>query len=341
MSDSKDFSVMVESFFTEYLIKERGASNHTIRSYRDTFVQFIEYMAEQKQIKPDKILLSHVDKNQVVSFLDWLENERNVSVTTRNQRRAAFCSFFKYLMYEDPIHMSQWKKAMSVSAKRGDGKSLSYLTVDGIKALFEQVDIGTRSGNRDLTLLSVLYNTGARVSELTSLTPQSLRMVKPYVIKLYGKGSKQRIVPVDEDTVKLLEQYMADYHLNQSGMESHPLFFNSWGEALTTPGVTYIIQKYASMTRALHPDLIPKTISPHVFRHSRAMHLLQAGVNLVYIRDLLGHVSVQTTEIYARADSKLKREALEKAYVDMGVKEPEVKSWDKNQKLKSFLKGLA
>lgn len=341
MSESKDFSVMVESFFTEYLIKERGASPHTIRSYRDTFVLFIEYMTEQRGIKPDKLSLSHIDRNQMVSFLDWLENKKGSSVTTRNQRRAAFCSFLKYLMYEDPIHLSQWKQVLSVKSKKGEGKALSYLTIDGIKALFEQVDVGTRSGRRDLTLLSVLYNTGARVSEIISLTPLSVRTERPYVIKLYGKGAKQRIVPIDDETTYLLKKYMEENRLNERGSESHPLFFNTWGEPLTAPGITYIIQKYASMARILHPELIPKTMSPHVFRHSRAMHLLQAGVNLVYIRDLLGHVSVQTTEIYARADSKLKREALEKAYVDMGVKEPEVKSWDKNQKLKDFLKSLS
>ena len=340
MNKHKDFAAMVESFFTEYLVKERGASHHTIRSYRDTFVQFIEYMAEQMKIKPDKILLSHIDKSRMTSFLNWLENERGASVSTRNQRRAAFCSFFKYLMYEDPIHMSQWKLAMSIKSKKGDGKALSYLTIDGIKALFEQVDIETRIGRRDLTLLSVLYNTGARVSEIISLTPLSVRTEKPYIVRLYGKGSKHRIVPVDDETIGLLKKYMEENCLNERGSESRPLFFNTWGEPLTAPGITYIVQKYASMARMLHPELIPEKISPHVFRHSRAMHLLQAGVNLVYIRDLLGHVSVQTTEIYARADSKLKREALEKAYVDIGVKEPEVKSWDRNQNLKDFLKNL-
>ncbi len=241
MSKSKDFSAMVESFFTGYLIKERGASPHTIRSYRDTFVLFIEYMTGQRSIRPDKILLSHIDRNQMISFLDWLENERGASVATRNQRRAAFCSFLKYLMYEDPIHLSQWKLAMSVKYKKGEGKTISYLTIDGIKVLLEQIDVEIRYGRRDMTLLSVLYNTGARVSEIISLTPLSVRTEKPYVIKLYGKGAKQRIVPIDDETTSLLKKYMEENHLNERGSESHPLFFNTWGEALTAPGITYIV----------------------------------------------------------------------------------------------------
>lgn len=209
-----------------------------------------------------------------------------------------------------------------------------------MKCLLEQIDTHTPTGRRNLAMLSLLYNTAARVQELINLTPSSIRRSKPYVIELFGKGSKKRLVPLDEDIMRLLETYMEENKLNLSGREHHPLFYNAWDGRLTDPGVTYIIKKYAVMARMLHPELIPERISPHVFRHTRAMHLLQAGVNLVYIRDILGHVSIQTTEVYARADSKLKREALEKAYMDIGITEPKVKSWEKNPKLKEFLKSL-
>lgn len=341
MKTYKDFSQVLESFFMDYLIKERGISGNTIRSYRDTFVKFIDYMSQVHHTSPDKIKLESLTKDMVSSFLDWLESSNNASISTRNQRYAALRSFFKYMMYEDPMHLAQWKLAASMKNKKCTSNTMSYLSTEGISLLLKQVNTSIPEGRRDFTLLSLLYNTGARVSELTALTPSSIRLTKPYVVELYGKGSKKRIVPIDENVMELAKQYMEEKHLLGPGKSHYPLFHNVWGERLTTPGISYIIRKYAASARAISPELIPERISPHVFRHSRAMHLLQAGVNLVYIRDILGHVSIQTTEIYARADSKYKREALEKAYLDVGVIEPEVKSWEKDEKLKAFLKGLA
>ena len=245
------------------------------------------------------------------------------------------------MMYEDPVHLSHWKSICSVRIKREVRNSVKYLTVDGVKAVFEQIDTNTREGRRNLTLLSLMYNLGARVQEMIDLTPSSIRASKPYVIELFGKGAKKRLVPVDDNMMNLLGNYMKEYGLDRPGMDHHPLFFNSWRAKLSNPGITYILHKYASMARIAHPDMVPSMPTPHTFRHSRAMHLLQAGVNLVYIRDLLGHVSIQTTEIYARADSKLKREAIENAYRDLGITEPDVKSWEKDPKLKAFLKSLA
>ena len=192
-----------------------------------------------------------------------------------------------------------------------------------------------------MALLSLLYSSGARVQELISLTPSSIRFYKPYLIELYGKGNKRRLIPLDEKQISILQSYIIDFGLDRPEMEKHPLFHNCRGEKLTNPGVTYILLKYAAMARIAHPDLIPIKISPHTLRHSKAMHLLQAGVNLVYIRDILGHVSIQTTEIYARADSKSKREALEKAYVDVIKTNTKESSWAKSSKLKEFLKGLS
>jgi site-specific recombinase XerD len=186
-----------------------------------------------------------------------------------------------------------------------------------------------------------MYNTGARVQEMINLSPCDIRVSKPCTIELYGKGNKRRIVPLDENMMALLLNYIIENGLDQPQYAKNPLFFNSRGTRLTNPGITYVLKKYADMARSEHPDLIPEMISPHVLRHSKAMHLLQAGVNLIYIRDLLGHVSVQTTEVYARADSKAKREALEKAYADIGLTKPTAQtSWERDPKLKAFLKSL-
>ena len=244
-------------------------------------------------------------------------------------------------MYVDPLHMAQWKQVCSIQGKKGPKGSIHYLTIDGIKSVLETIDVSSVKGRRDLTMLSLLYNTGARVQELIDLTPSSLRLSKPSVVMIHGKGNKTRIVPLDDNIVRLLETYLDEQHLNLLGRESHPLFYNTWGEKLTTPGVSYVLNKYYHQAQLLHSELFPSKISPHVLRHSRAMHLLQAGVNLIYIRDILGHVSIQTTEIYARADSDQKRKALENAYAEVGLTEPKVKSWEKNSKLKEYLKSLA
>jgi site-specific recombinase XerD len=217
---------------------------------------------------------------------------------------------------------------------------VNYLSVDGIRFLLQQIPADTKTGRRNLALIALLYDSGARVQELIDLTPSSLKPDKPYCLTLFGKGSKKRIVPLQEEQVRLLLLYMEENNLDMPEYSRRPLFANNRGGKLTNSGVTYILNMYAHNARMLKPELIPDKISPHTLRHSKAMHLLQAGVNLVYIRDILGHVSIQTTEIYARTDSKLKREALEAAYIDVIPNFPSKGSWEKDAQLKTWLKSL-
>lgn len=340
MNTYKDFSHEILTFFSDYLIKEKGCSEHTIRAYRDTISALVDFMESQRGIHPDNIKFENLDKDCIVSFLNWLQDSHKNSSRTRNQRYAVIRSFFKYMMYEDPVHMEQWKQVCSIPMKREQKGTLNYLSVDAVKTILEQVNPATPSGLRNLTMLSLLYNTGARVQELIDLSPFSIRQEKPYYIEVLGKGAKKRIIPLDEEMIQLLQKYIDRFGLNRPGRETHPLFFNAWGGKLTNPGVSYVINKYADLARKINPEIIPEKLSPHVFRHSRAMHLLQAGVPLIYIRDILGHISIQTTEIYARADSKQKREALEKAYESIGIKEPKIKKWEKDVKLKQMLKDI-
>lgn len=340
METYKDFGTALQSFFYDYLVKERGVSKHTIRSYRDTFILLLDFMNKEKFITADRISLKDFNKDTILKFLDWLQVKRACGDNTRNQRYAALRSFSSYLNYIDPTHMDQWKSTCSIHIKRKVKSSVSYLLVEGIKCLLEQISTDTQQGRRNLTMLSLLYNTGARVQEIINLTPSNIRIDRPCIIELFGKGAKRRIVPIEQAMMELLDKYMTENNLKINGKDKHALFFNCWGGKLTTAGITYILNKYATLARIEYPDLIPEKVTPHIFRHSRAMHLLQAGVNLVYIRDILGHVSVKTTEVYARADSKAKRMALEKAYSDIGMSEPMVKSWEKDPKLKDFLKSL-
>lgn len=338
--ETTDFAKYLTKFFSDYLVGERGASSHTIRSYSNTFTQLLAFMDEIEHVKADNLLLDHFDRKSVTRFLDWLQTNRQCSNATRNQRLAALHSFFKYMQYEDVKRMARWQEILSIKVKRHERKSVHYLTVDGIKLLLEQIPTGNPTGRRNLALISLMYDSGARVQEIINLSPSSLRMAKPACLTLFGKGNKKRIVPLQDNQVTLLQGYMRENSLDIHANNQRPLFANNRGGRLSNAGITYILNLYAGMARKINPDLIPQ-ISPHILRHSKAMHLLQAGVNLVYIRDLLGHVSIQTTEIYARADSKQKRKALEAAYIDVIPKIGEQGLWNNDSSLKTWLRSLS
>jgi site-specific recombinase XerD len=341
METATDFAKYLTKFFMEYLVGERGASSHTIRSYRDTFSLVLIYMDKIRHIAADRLTLNHFYRESVLDFLDWLQKERKCANSTRNQRLGALHSFFKYMQYEDVKHLEQWQNILSIKVKKYEKRSsINYLTVEGIKFLLEQIPVTSREGRRNLALLALLYDSGARVHELIELSPSSMNLNKPYCVTLLGKGNKKRIVPLQNEQVKLLVSYMKENHLDRPAYNQRPLFANNRGEKLTNSGVTYILNLYANSARVLNPDLIPGKISPHTLRHSKAMHLLQSGVNLVYIRDILGHVSIQTTEIYARADSKQKREALESAYTNVIPAQANEGIWEKDSKLREWLKNF-
>jgi integrase/recombinase XerD len=333
-----DFSYYLTGFLSKFLPGEIGVSKNTIASYRDTFILFLRFVNEEKGISVEQITLDMITKNLVVEYLDWTEDKRRCSTSTRNVRLAALHSFFKYLQYENPDNLLEWQKILSIPVKKTEKKTINYLTLDGIKLLLKMPNQHTTAGRRDLALLTLMYDTGARVQEIIDLTPSMVRFDKPYTIKLIGKGNKARIVPLMEPTMKILKQYMEEQDLLTNSSNLYPLFFNKRKEKLTRAGVNYILTKYKSLAQKEDSTLIPEVFSCHCLRHSKAMHLLQAGVNLVYIRDILGHCSVQVTEIYAKADSKQKREAIEKAYTEVSPNEEPV--WEKSENLLTWLKSF-
>ena len=341
MTTTTDFARHLSRFLSEYLPHERNVSPNTIASYRDAFLQFIDYMKNEKGISLDRLGLKHLTRDQVLGYLKWILEVRKCSPATRNYRLAAIHSFCQYLQYAIIDMMEQWQKILTIKAVRTEGTTPNYLSAEGIKLLLAQPDTTTRNGRRHLAILSLMYDTGARVQEIADLTVDSVRIShEPYTIRLYGKGRKARIVPLVKEQVRILRDYMEEHHLDDSSKVSSPLFFNNRHEKLTREGIAYILATYAGLARKEAPDLIPERISCHSLRHSRAMHLLQAGVNLVYIRDLLGHVSIQTTDIYARADSKAKREALEKAYTDLVPNRDSDRDWEKSKDLRDWLRNL-
>ena len=334
------FPKATENYFCKYLVHERLASRKTIEAYRDAFISYMKYMAENNQNSPETLTLAALTRQNIVGYMIWLE-EKNYAPRTRRLKLAALKSFCSYLTYIDPVHLEQWHeiKELKINIKPKD--SIKYITVEAITSLLESIPLDTQKGRRDFALLTIMYYTGARVNEMILMSPADIRISKPYIIKLHGKGDKSRLVPINERAIEILKSYMIENGLDKEIKQNSPLFFNSWGENLTEQGVAYIIDKYVSNMKNIRPDLFNVRVTPHTFRHSRAMHLLQSGVNLIYIRDLLGHVSIQTTEIYARADERAKREAIEKASEKiMPQLSPIENSWKKDKGLMEFLRSL-
>ena len=331
-----DFSKYISDFISRYLPNEKGASANTITAYRDTFVLLLNFTQNVKHVKIEKLTLEKITKETIIEFLDWIQKDRKCSNSTRNSRLAAIHSFYRYLQYESLDYLHECQKILSIKFKKTQKESINYLTIEGIKLLLQQPDTTTSKGRRDLTLLSLMYDTGARVQETIDFTPSMLRLNKPATIKIVGKGNKARLVPMLDAQTEHLKNYLKENRLNEPFANIYPLFFNSRKEKLTRAGINFIVQKYIKTARKENKMIIPEKISCHSLRHSKAMHLLQAGVNLVYIRDILGHVSIQTTEIYARADSKQKRQAIEKAYVNVNPEEEPM--WTKDENLVSWLK---
>jgi site-specific recombinase XerD len=333
-----DFSKYLTDYMTQYLPMECGVSRNTIQAYSHTFTIFLRYMKEEECISPEKLYIKDITKQRVIQFIDWLEKERKCSISTRNARLATLHSFFRFIQYRDVAGLKQWQEILSIRFKKSVSSEMSYLTIDGLKHLLKQVDVQTRYGRRDLALLGLLYDSGARVQELINLTPADVRFEATTTIKLTGKGNKARIVPLSSAQVQNLKRYMIEGRLLEPQNKAHPLFSNPQDNQLSRVAVLNIVKKYAGIARKSAPDLIPDTIGCHTFRHSKAMHMLEANINLVYIRDFLGHVSTTTTEIYARASSKKKMDALKKLNPSIVIDKKT--SWQKDGQLLSWLKNL-
>jgi integrase/recombinase XerD len=311
-----NFGFHITKFFGEYLPLNLMASINTIRSYRDSFVQFIDFFEKKYQIKSNKLSFDDITVSAIEDFLLWLEAEKQMSIATRNQRLAAIHSFFKYVQHREPTYFNLCTSILSIRFKKITLSAISYLSLDEIKTLFSLPNKNIKQEYRDLTMLVVLYDTGARVQELIDLKLQQIRLDSKPIVCLQGKGNKTRVVPISNDTANIIKKYITD---NAIIMPNENLFKNKQQRPLTRAGVNYVLNKYIEIGRKQKPNFFKKTISPHCMRHSKAMHLLEAGVNLIYIRDFLGHVSVTTTEVYAKTNPELKRKFLEENSVYLGV----------------------
>jgi len=326
-----DFSYYLSHFLTTYMAGQRNLSKNTIQSYRDTFSLLLNYFSECKNITPEKISITIVNKESIEEFLLWLENEREYSISSRNQRLAAIHSFFRYLQYEKPEHMHHCQRILSIPMRKASKKPPMYLSDEEMKRLLSMPNLQTTQGRRDAVMLSLLYDSAARVQELVDLTPRNLRLEEPFYITLTGKGRKTRQVPIMKQTASLLISYIEEQKIDTPDKLDHPLFFNCWKEKLTRQGVSYIINKYA---KNISSD---NRITAHCLRHSKAMHLTQADVNPIYIRDILGHADLKTTGIYSKSNIEMKRKALEKVE-EKAI--PDAPDWTVDNGLMEFLNNI-
>ena len=332
-----DFAVHLGKYFTRYLPNERGSSPQTIDSYRYAFILFLEYM-ETRCVPPEKMTIKDFTGDNIRSFLNWLENERGNSPATRNCRLAAMKGFVHYLKYEFPDFLDEYQRILAIPLKKTIQREISYLKTEGVELLVSQVDISKKNGLRDYVILLLLYTTGIRVSELIQLRVKDISLTEPYTMRIHGKGNKGRYVPLMKTVIPHIQRYLSLMKYDCDARYNEVLFKNHMGTPFTRQGINYVIKKYGRKARAKGVALVPEDLSPHKMRHTTAMELLASGVDLIYIRDLLGHSSIITTEVYARTDAQLKRKAIEAASKEIVPEEDAM--WDNNNDLKNWLKSF-
>lgn len=331
-----DFARSLTPYLNTYLPGQAGLSENTIMAYRDTFKLLLLFAESVHGLIPEKITLAIFNADFVAEFLLWLEQERGNSIATRNQRLSALRAFAKYTRSQFPEYLLESQKISDMKAKRHPVATLGHLSADAVRDILIQPDTSDRYGRRDLLLLSLMYDSGARVQEVCDLRVRDIRLQKPYTVTLTGKGKKTRVVPIMASTAGFFPEYLAENRLDRPEKMDAPLFFNHQRGRLTRAGVAYILKKHYKAARK-DKSLLPLKISPHILRHSKAMHMLQAGVNLVYIRDFLGHNHVETTEVYARADTEMRRAAIECAQIQI---EHDLPAWADDKNLMSMLVNL-
>ena len=289
---------LVQSFFEKHLTVERHASRHTVLAYRDTLKLFLRHASEQIGCAADRLDYASLDVDVIRSFLGWLEKQRKCGARTRNHRLAAIKAFVRYVASVAPEHLERCRRIRELPPARFEHPEIKYLEDDEIVRLVKAVDPAV--GQRDKALLLLLYNTGARVQEVVDLDLCDIRLHPVPVVSLEGKGRKQRTCPLWTRTVDALKAWLA-----QRGDAGEPLFLNSQGRRLSRSGVSHILRRLAACA-----GISPARVSPHVIRHTTAMHLLHAGVDITTIAAWLGHVQLSTTHGYVEIDLRMKQKAV-------------------------------
>ncbi|MET4689499.1 site-specific integrase [Sinorhizobium fredii] len=334
MKPADPFPRLLHAFFYEGLVQQRNASMHTVRSYRDTWRLFLRFVAQRRRRPVAQLTLADLTAAEVCAFLQHTEHERGDTIGTRNCRLSALRSFFGFVAGREPTAIAQCAEILHVPMKKAPIHAPCYLEPEEVKAILAQPDRSTIEGQRDHTLLSFLYNTGARIQEALDVCPRAIRFDAPACVRLYGKGRKERLSPLWPETVSLLRSLLQ----RQPRPDDAPIFVNRYGIPLGASGVRFKLAEYVAGATKIAPSLASKHVSPHSFRHATAVHLVAAGVDITVIRSWLGHVSLDTTNHYAQANLETKRLALERlGSPERSAKKP---SWKQDHSVLAWLDSL-
>lgn len=299
------FSKLVQEFLTTYIIGECNYSINTKTSYATTFHLLLEFMKEEKNIKPNKIEIEFITKEVMIQFLDWLETNRNVSISSRNQRLACIKSFYKFVQSNEPDLFDTCVLILSIKNKKVPNKMISYFSENELKIMINYLN--NSKNLKKLTMICVLYETGARVSEFINIRLNDLNLSDNASITLYGKGNKTRVVPISEELVKLINKYLKEVYINYG---DDYLFYSAQKKKYYRNSINKIITVLVANLKIKHPNYFKGTYHPHSFRHTKATHLYNNGTPLLYVKEFLGHSTISSTEIYATPDSKKQREEI-------------------------------
>jgi site-specific recombinase XerD len=328
------FPHLLQAFFQDWLGGQRNLSRHTVLSYRDTWRLFLRFVASRKMRAVAQLAFVDLTEVEVLAFLRHCEDDRHTSIGTRNCRLAALRVFFRFVADREPTVAADCAAVLRIPTKRTSKPALCYLETDEVTAILNQPDRSTAGGQRDHVLLSFLYNTGARIQEALNVCPDALRLDPPTQVRLFGKGRKERICPLWPETTDLIIALLR----RQPRVAQEPIFVNRFGRPLGAAGVRFKLQHYVQSAAQHVPSLTSKHVSPHTFRHSTAVALVSAGVDVTVIRSWLGHAHLDTTNHYARASLDTKREALER--VEPSARPGKPPRWKRDPALLAWLDAL-
>jgi site-specific recombinase XerD len=334
MKPTNPFPGLLHAFFYERLVQQRNSSAHTVRSYRDTWRLFLRYAATRHKRAVAGLTLADLTASEVAGFLQHSEQERKVSIGTRNCRLAALRSFYGFVAEREPAAIAQCAQVLHIPTKKAPKPAPQYLESGEIDAILNQPDRKCLEGQRDHALLSFLYNTGARIQEALDVCPAAIRFDAPLCVHLFGKGRKERICPLWPETVALLKALLKRHPC----ADDEPLFVNRYGAPLGASGVRFKLTKYVQAAARTVPTLSAKKVTPHRFRHAAAVHLVAAGVDVTVIRCWLGHATLDTTNHYAQANLDTKRKALERLDPSSKIKKPP--RWRRDASVLAWLDSL-
>jgi integrase/recombinase XerD len=304
-------ATLLSTFFLRYLAVERGVSPHTTSSYRDSMKLLLQFAATRCGRSVDQLAIEDLTGPLVLDFLADLEASRGNTVRTRNARLAAIQTFFRFVAGREPALANLCSLVLAIPAKKTLRPVLGYLGEQELGHLLAEIDRFAKHGERDYILLSVLYDTGARIQELLDLTPGDFHLETPPFVRIRGKGRRERLCPLLPQSARLVRAFLSVQGRRLD--EREPLLQNGRGSRLTRHGARYILLKHLRRAASSMPTLARPGISPHTMRHTKGMHLLQSGVPLVMVKDFLGHVDLKSTDVYVQADLEMKRKALDLA----------------------------